>query len=93
MGTGPYKVQSHVNDDIITLEAVKNHWRNTPDFELVRAIEVPEQATRIALMRGGQGDITDVSIPLLDQIVNEPGNKARAGRDSGQDVRGVLHGR
>ncbi len=73
MGTGPYKVQSHVADDIITLEAIKNHWRNTPDFELVRAIEVPEQATRIALMKSGQGDITDVSIPLLDQIANEPG--------------------
>ena len=84
MGTGPYRVQSHVNDDIITLEAVKNHWRNTPDWELVRAIEVPEQATRIALMRSGQGDITDVSIPLLDQIVNEPGIRLVQGAIAGK---------
>ena len=41
MGTGPYKVISHVNDDIITLEAIPNHWRNTVDFQTVRAIEVP----------------------------------------------------
>ena len=84
MGTGPYKVMSHVNDDIITLEAVKNHWRNTPDFEIVRAIEVPEQATRIALMKGGNGDITDVSIPLLDQIVNEPGIRLVQGAIAGK---------
>ncbi|MXY21029.1 MAG: ABC transporter substrate-binding protein [Dehalococcoidia bacterium] len=84
MGTGPYKVQSHVNDDIITLEAIKNHWRNTPDFEIVRAIEVPEQATRIALMKGGQGDITDISIPLLDQIVDEPGMRLVQGAVAGK---------
>ena len=73
MGTGPYKVTSHVADDIITIEAVPNHWRNTADFELVRALEVPEQATRIALMKSGQGDITDIAISLLDQLVDEPG--------------------
>ena len=84
MGTGPYKVQSHVNDDIITLEAIKNHWRNTPDFEIVRAIEVPEQATRIALMKGGQGDITDISIPLLDQIIDEPGMRLVQGAVAGK---------
>ena len=84
MGTGPYRVQSHVNDDIVTLEAVKNHWRNTPDFEIVRAIEVPEQATRIALMKGGQGDITDISIPLLDQIIDEPGMRLVQGAIAGK---------
>jgi ABC-type transport system substrate-binding protein len=73
MGTGPFRLISHVGDDIITLEAVRNHWRNTSDWETVRVIEVPEQSTRIALMRTGQGDITDVGIPMLDQIVDEPG--------------------
>ena len=75
---------SHVNYDIITLEAVPNHWRNTADFQLVRAIEVPEQSTRIALMKSGQGDVTDVSIPLLDQIINEPGIRLVQGAIAGK---------
>ena len=73
MGTGPYRVTSHVGDDVISLEAVPSHWRNTADWETVRVIEVPEQTTRIALMKSTQGDVTDVGIPLLDQIVDEPG--------------------
>jgi ABC-type transport system substrate-binding protein len=72
MGTGPYRVVSHVNDDMITLAGVPNHWRDTPDWETVRVIEVPEQATRIAMMKSGQGDVTDVAISLLDQVTDDP---------------------
>ena len=80
MGTGPYRVTSHIGDDIITMEAVPNHWRKTADWEAVRIIEVPEQSTRIALMKGGQADVTDVGMSLLDQIVNEPGIRLVEGR-------------
>ena len=93
MGTGPYRVTSHVGDDIITMEAVPNHWRKTADWEAVRIIEVPEQSTRIALMKGSQADVTDVGMSLLDQIVNEPGIRLVEGKISSKTGRYLLHGR
>ena len=80
MGTGPYRLTSHVGDDIINLEAVPNHWRQTADWENVRIVEVPEQATRIALIKSDQIDITDVSMSLLDQIVTDPNLRLVTGR-------------
>ena len=73
MQTGPYMVTSHVADDQITLEAVKNHWRHTGGFEKARIIEVPEQLTRIAMLKSGNADYSDISITLIDQVENEPG--------------------
>jgi peptide/nickel transport system substrate-binding protein len=72
MGTGPYRLTSHVADDIISLEAVRHHWRTTGGWESVRVVEVPEQTTRIAMLKSGVGDITDVGVPLLDQVEDDP---------------------
>jgi len=72
MGSGPYRLISHAADDMIILKAVPNHWRKTADWETVRILEVPEQATRIALIKADQIDVTDVSMSLLDQIVTDP---------------------
>ena len=72
LGTGPYMLVAHAPDDSVTLEAVKNHWRETAGFETVRYIEVPEALTRISMLKTGAADITDVGIPLLDQVQDEP---------------------
>ena len=71
--TGNYRVLEHVADDLILLEGVPNHWRLNPGFERVKLFEVPEQATRIAMMASGQADSIDVAMPLLDQVIDLPG--------------------
>ena len=73
VGTNNYKILNHVADDTLTLEGVKNHWRMDPGFETVKLLEVSEQATRIAMLRGGQADISMVEIPFLDQVEDMPG--------------------
>ena len=73
MGTGPYMVVNHVSDDRIELEGVKDHWRIQPGFETVTLLEVSEQATRIAMIVGGNADGTEVAINLIDQVADLPG--------------------
>ena len=73
VGTNNYKILSHIADDTITLEGVRNHWRMDPGFETAKLIEVEEQATRIAMLRAGQADLALVEIPSLDQVADLPG--------------------
>jgi ABC-type transport system substrate-binding protein len=82
IGTGPYMLVEHVPNDQIFLEGIKNHWRRNPGFELVRVIEVPEQATRIAMFNADQTDITLVGLPLLDQVLDKPGARTVIGKVS-----------
>ena len=84
IGTGPYKLVEHVPNDQVFLEGIRNHWRRNPGFELVRVIEVPEQATRIAMFNANQTDITLVGLPLLDQVLDTPGARTVIGKVSGK---------
>lgn len=79
-GTGPYKVTEHVADDHLFLEAVPNHWRRTAAFKTVRALEVPEQATRVAALRTGEADIIQIGLPVVDQITSVRGANLVEGR-------------
>lgn len=73
VGTGPYKFVEWVKDDHITLEADPNHWRGKPAIPKVIWKPVPEMATRIAGLQGGQIDLIS-SIPA-DQIKTLEGSK------------------
>ena len=83
IGTGPYKLVQHVDNDIIVLEGVKNHWRRNPGFETVKVIEVPEETTRIAMLSNGAADITMVTMSLLDQVMDIPGVRLDTGQARG----------
>ena len=72
MGSGRYKVVQHTADDIIEAEAVPNHWKENGEWEIVRALEVPEQLTRVALVKANQADVSDMSMALLDQVTDDP---------------------
>jgi ABC-type transport system substrate-binding protein len=71
MGSGRYRVVQHTADDIIEAEAVPNHWKQNGEWEIVRALEVPEQLTRVALVRANQADVSDMSMSLLDQVTGD----------------------
>ena len=64
IGTGPFKVNRWSADEAVDLEAVTNHWRQTPGFQNVRVLEVPENSTRVAMIETGQAQIG--AIPLKD---------------------------
>ena len=62
VGSGPYKFVEQVTGSHIKLAAVDNHWRiGVPRFKTITFRLVPEETTRIALLRRGEVDIADVS--------------------------------
>ncbi len=57
MGSGAYKVTEYKVGDSVTFEAVENHWRSSPRFAKVRVFQIPEERTRVAMIRSGQADL------------------------------------
>lgn len=68
LGTGPWKFVEHVRGDRIVYEAVENHWRATPNFKRLVFLKVPEQATRMAMLRAGTVDVIEVGGEYVDEL-------------------------
>src|SRR3989441_11927310 len=72
MGSGPYRFGEQVTGSHIKLAAVDNHWRiGVPRYKTVTFKLVPEETTRIALLRRGEVDITDVSRERVKELERE----------------------
>jgi ABC-type transport system substrate-binding protein len=67
IGSGPWKFVELISDTKMTLEANAEYWREDeiPEFQYYVELEVPEQATRIAMLQTGEANITAVD---YDQI-------------------------
>jgi len=62
IGTGSYKWHSQVVGSYIRLEATEKHWRDgVPRFKYVTFMNVPEESTRLAMLKTGQADIARIS--------------------------------
>jgi len=59
VGSGPWKFVEHVPETSFKMEAFTEHWRQVPAYQYVVCLQVPEEATRIAMMQTGDGDIAD----------------------------------
>ncbi|MGH7344930.1 MAG: ABC transporter substrate-binding protein, partial [Candidatus Rokuibacteriota bacterium] len=58
VGSGPWKFVRSVPGDRIEYEAVTYpHWRGTPHFKRLTLLLVPEQSTRLAMVRTGEAAI------------------------------------
>src|SRR5881296_3509757 len=72
VGSGPYKFVEQVTGSHIKLAAVDNHWRiGVPRFKTVTFKLVPEEATRIAILRRGETDVADVSRERVKELEGE----------------------
>src|SRR6058998_3135075 len=61
IGSGPWKFVRLVPGDRIEYEAVTTpHWRGTPQFKKMTLLLVPEQSTRIAMVRTGEASIVSI---------------------------------
>jgi ABC-type transport system substrate-binding protein len=79
-GTGPFRLVSHTADDQITLEAVMNHWRQTPHVNTINVLEVPEPSSRVAMLQTGEADAIQIDLPFVPQVENEEGVQIIEGR-------------
>jgi peptide/nickel transport system substrate-binding protein len=72
VGSGPYRFVEQVTGSHIKLAAVDNHWRiGTPKYKTVVFKLVPEETTRIALLRRGEVDVADVSRERVKELERE----------------------
>jgi peptide/nickel transport system substrate-binding protein len=72
VGSGPYKFVEQVTGSHIKLTAVDNHWRiGTPKYKNMVFKLVPEETTRLALLRRGEVDVADVSRERVKELEKE----------------------
>src|SRR6059036_3805600 len=72
VGSGPFRFVEQVTGSHIKLAAVDNHWRiGVPRFKTITFRLVPEETTRIALLRRGEVDIADVSRERVKELEGE----------------------
>lgn len=60
IGTGPWKFVDYQPGNYIKLEAVLNHWRQTPQFQTLTIKAVPELSAQLAMLKTGAADIAIV---------------------------------
>ena len=73
-GSGPYKFASITLGDNVTVEAVDKHWLlGVPRTKSLQFKLVPEQSTRLALLKTNAIDITLISRAQLDDVKNTAG--------------------
>jgi peptide/nickel transport system substrate-binding protein len=69
VGSGPYRVVEQVSGSHVKLEAVDSHWRvGVPRFKTIVFKRIPEEATRIAMLRRGDVDIVDLSRERVKEV-------------------------
>ncbi|MBI2857502.1 MAG: ABC transporter substrate-binding protein [Chloroflexi bacterium] len=74
VGTGPFKFVRRVPGDLVELEAVENHWRQTPAFKKLTTMLVPEESTRVAMLKTGGADVIPVGIDRVTELAKEKWN-------------------
>ncbi len=72
IGTGPYTLaEPHQKGGPIkltTVPGVENHWRVTPYYKDVTFLGVPEEATRVAMLKNGEADLASISFDSIEPI-------------------------
>ena len=61
IGSGPWKFVRNVPGDRIEFTAVTTpHWRGRPHFKDLHILLVPEESTRVAMVRTGEAAIASI---------------------------------
>jgi peptide/nickel transport system substrate-binding protein len=77
VATGPWDAQVWEAGVELKANAVEDHWRITPGFAEMHMLEVPEEQTRVAMIRTGQADIAQAALKSIKGLV-EDGFEANA---------------
>ncbi len=66
--TGPFRVVDEKDGEFIRLEALDKHWRVIPEWKVLDVREVPEEATRVALLTRGEADIIESTHTIANAL-------------------------
>jgi peptide/nickel transport system substrate-binding protein len=74
VGAGPYKFVSFTPGVELVLEAFDQYWRKTPNVKRLVFKAVPEEVTRLAMLKRGEVDIAySIRGPLAEELRRTPG--------------------
>jgi peptide/nickel transport system substrate-binding protein len=73
IGSGPYRLVERKSGQYLKFEASDEHWRVVPEFKYIIVQIVPEESTRIAMLKTGETDITPVSALKMPDLQKTPG--------------------
>ena len=93
IGAGPYKFVSFNPGVELVLEAHEEYWRKTPSVKRLVLKSVPDESTRLAMLKSGEVDIAySIRGALAEELRRTPGLalKATYAGDVLGDVRGSV---
>ncbi len=71
IGSGPYKFHSQSVGSFIKLEATERHWRDgVPKYKYMTYLIIPEESTRLAMLKTGEADISRISRESVKDAMN-----------------------
>ena len=79
VGAGPYKFVSFNPGIELVLEAHEQYWRKAPNVKRLVFRSVPDEATRLAMLKRGEADVAySIRGALAEEIRRTPGLTLRA---------------
>ena len=76
MGTGPYKMTNHVPGEYVDVERFEDYWGLKPQVKEARFYFISEDTTRLAKLKAGEIDMTNVvPYPSVKDVEKTPGLK------------------
>jgi len=80
VGAGPYRFISFTPGVQLVLEAYEGFWRKMPTVKRLVFLSVPDESTRLAMLKRGEVDIAyNIRGPLAEEVQRTPGlNLTRA---------------
>jgi peptide/nickel transport system substrate-binding protein len=68
IGSGPYQLVDRRTGDYVMYEAAETHWRVVPEYKYLIIKAVPEESTRVAMLKTGDIDGTLISEPSMADV-------------------------
>jgi peptide/nickel transport system substrate-binding protein len=85
IGAGPYKFVSQKEGIELVLEAYTGYWRKVPHVKTLVMRSIPEDSTRLAMLKTGEADIAYAMMgPMAEEVKRDP--KLRLAYSEGQGI-------
>jgi peptide/nickel transport system substrate-binding protein len=80
IGTGPFEMVEFRDDERVTVKAVPDHWRETAKISQLTILQIPEEATRKAMLTTGEADMGIVPIREEQSLIERGLKVTNSGR-------------
>lgn len=91
IGSGPWRLVEHKFGQYLKFEAADKNWRLVPEFKYIYQYIVPEESTRIAMLKTKQLDLAQISPSQMADVEKTPFLKVKL-RPGGYNIFSVFGG-